>query len=101
MSKAMRIFSILISIVVVIFGLSFAIENQEKQVIYVLGTEFKDIPLSMALVLALGLGVIIGGLASLAVVLRYKHINNKLNRALKRYESHPGNTSSDSDRDNQ
>ena len=98
MSKAMRIVSILVSIVVILFGLLFAIENPEPLNVLLLTKQF-TLPKSMFLVLALGLGVILGGLASLVLVIKYKHVNSKLSRSLRRYESQLSGMKSELDKE--
>ncbi len=67
----MRLLGFVLLIVVVVFGLSFAVLNAEPVSLnYYFG--YRDIPLSLVVVLSLAVGAVIGILFSLGVILRLK-----------------------------
>ena len=67
----MRLLGFGLLIVVVVFGLSFAVLNAEPVSLnYYFG--YRDIPLSLVVVLSLAVGAVIGILFSLGVILRLK-----------------------------
>ncbi len=75
----LRLLGIIIIIALVMLGLSFAVLNAEEvQLNYYLGTV--AIPLSMALVSTLALGVLLGVLVSISLVVGLKRRNVQLQR---------------------
>ena len=80
-----RIFSFIFLLVIIILGLFFGNINAETiSLNYYWGSS--QMPLSLALVLCLLCGAILGVVASLTVVLRLRHRINKLRRELKTAE---------------
>lgn len=76
-----RLFGLLLLIVLAVFGLSFAVLNAEPVSLnYYFG--YRDIPLSMIVVLSLALGAVIGILFSMGMVLRLKQQVGGLRRRL-------------------
>ncbi len=81
----MRIFTYLIAIILIIFGLSFALLNASPVTLnYYIGS--KSISLSLLLVLTVGLGILIGFIFSLAPILRLKKKNYHLKNRVKQLE---------------
>jgi putative membrane protein len=82
----MRIFYLLVLLVVVVFGVSFAIENREPvQFHYFVGSA--EVALAWLLVLTLVLGALLGMLASLGVILRLRrdvHVHRRRVSALEK-----------------
>ncbi len=77
----MRIVSLGILLIVLLFGLSFAVLNSDSVIVnYYLGE--LEIPLSVALILALVLGALLGIFASLGVILRQRTRISLLNRTV-------------------
>lgn len=77
----MRILSLAILLIVLLLGLSFAVLNSGSIVVnYYLGEQ--EIPLSVALVLALVFGALLGVLASLSIILRQRTRISSLNRTV-------------------
>ena len=76
-----RLFGLLLLIVLAVFGLSFAVLNAEPVSLnYYFG--YRDIPLSMIVVLSLALGAVIGILFSMGMILRLKQQVGGLRRRL-------------------
>ena len=81
----MRIFSYLILLIIMLFGLTFAALNSTPVVFnYYLGT--KTLALSLLLVLAFGTGIFLGLLVSLFSLLKSKRDNLRLRARLKTSE---------------
>lgn len=77
----MRILSLGILLIVLLLGLSFAVLNSGTITVnYYMGE--REIPLSVALVLALVLGALLGILSALGVILRQRTRISRLNRAV-------------------
>ena len=77
----LRILSLGILLIVLLFGLSFAVLNSDSIIVnYYLGE--REIPLSVALIAALILGALLGILASLSVILRQRTRISMLNRTV-------------------
>lgn len=75
----LRILSLVILLIVLLLGLSFAVLNSGSIVVnYYFGEQ--EIPLSVALVLALVMGSLLGVLASLSVIFRQRARISSLNR---------------------
>jgi len=82
-----RLFGFLSLIVLVVFGLSFAVLNAEPVSFnYYFG--YRDIPLSMIVVLSLAVGAVIGMLVSMGMILRLKQRLAGLRRKLQVAEKH-------------
>jgi len=80
-----RLFGFLLLIVLVVLGLSFAVLNADPVPLnYYFG--YRDIPLSMIVVLSLAAGAVIGVLVSLGMILRLKQQAARLRRKLQRAE---------------
>ena len=80
-----RLFGFLSLIIVVVFGLSFAVLNAEPVSLnYYFG--YRDIPLSMVVVLSLAVGAVTGVLVSVGMILRLKQQLGSLRRKLKTAE---------------
>jgi putative membrane protein len=78
----MRILSFLIFLVILFLGISFAVLNAQQVIInYYLGTS--KLPLSLLLVLVLGIGALVGWITGLLVWLRLKAENLKLGHRVK------------------
>jgi len=76
-----RLFGFLLLIVLVVFGLSFAVLNAEPVSLnYYFG--YREIPLSMVVVLSLAVGAVIGVLVSMGMILRLKQQLGGLRRKL-------------------
>jgi putative membrane protein len=76
-----RLFGLLLLIVLAVFGLSFAVLNAEPVSLnYYFG--YRDIPLSMIVVLSLALGAVIGIFFSMGMILRLKQQVGGLRRRL-------------------
>ncbi|MCK4950389.1 MAG: LapA family protein [Gammaproteobacteria bacterium] len=81
----MRIIGILFFILIAITGIAFAVLNADPVTLnYYLGAA--ETPLSLALVGALGLGALLGVIASTGVILRMKRELSKLRRERKNTE---------------
>ncbi len=81
-----RVFGLLLLILLVILGLSFAVLNADPvKLNYYFG--FADIPLSLIMVGALAAGALLGVLASLTVIVRYKARAVQLKRRLGHLEA--------------
>jgi len=81
-----RVFGLLLLLLLVIFGLSFAVLNADPVTFnYYFGST--PIPLSLIVVAALAIGATFGVLASLTVVIRYKTRIVQLNRRLGHLEA--------------
>ncbi len=73
----MRFFIYLVGIAIALFGVGFAGLNAEPvKIQYYLGVS--TLPLSLLLVIALGLGLLIGLLATLVMVIKLKKANYQL-----------------------
>ena len=82
-----RLFGFLSLIVIVVFGLSFAVLNAEPVSLnYYFG--YRDIPLSLVVVLSLAVCAVIGFLVSLGMILRLKQQLGGLRRKLQAAEKH-------------
>jgi len=82
-----RLFGFLSLIVLVVFGLSFAVLNAEPVSLnYYFG--YRDIPLSMVVVLSLAVGAVIGLLAGMGMILRLRQQVGGLRRKLQSAEKH-------------
>lgn len=80
-----RLVAFLLLVIVVLFGLSFALLNRESVVVsYYLGET--SMPLSLALVLSLVLGALLGVLATFGVVLRQRRDLGRQRRRLAQCE---------------
>jgi lipopolysaccharide assembly protein A len=78
----MRILSFLIFLVILFLGISFAMLNAQPVIVnYYLGTSKP--PLSLLLVLVLGIGALVGWITGLLVWLRLKAENLKLSHRVK------------------
>ena len=81
-AKYMRIFFYIILLLVVLFGLTFASLNSTPVVLnYYLGT--KQFVLSVLLVIAFGLGIIVGAIFTLFPILKLKRDNRRLRSRIK------------------
>ena len=82
-----RLFGFISLIVLVVFGLSFAVLNAGPVSLnYYFG--YRDIPLSIIVVLSLALGAVIGILVSMGMILRLKQQVGGLRRKLQTAEKH-------------
>ena len=82
-----RLFGFISLIVLIVFGLSFAVLNARPVSLnYYFG--YRDIPLSMVVVLSLALGAVIGILVSIGMILRLKQQVGGLRRKLQLAEKH-------------
>ena len=80
-----RLLGFLLLLVLVVLGLSFAVLNSEPVALnYYFG--YRDIPLSMIVVLSLVAGALIGVLVSLGMILRLKRQAAGLRRKLRAAE---------------
>ncbi len=80
-----RLLGFLLLLVLVVLGLSFAVLNSEPVALnYYFG--YRDIPLSMIVVLSLVAGALIGVLVSLGMILRLKQQAAGLRRKLRAAE---------------
>lgn len=78
----MRIFSFIIFLIIIFLGVTFAVMNaQPVDINYYLGTN--KLPLSLLLVLVLGIGAFIGWLTGLLLWLRLKGENLRLSHRIK------------------
>lgn len=85
----MRIIAYLLWIMVIVLGVSFAGLNAETvQFNYYVGEA--RLPLSLLLAFAFAVGGVLGIVASLNVIIRYKHESRQIKRQLKKLErAHP------------
>ncbi len=82
-----RLFGFIALLIVVVFGLSFAVLNAEPVSLnYYFG--YRDIPLSMVVVLSLAVGALIGILVGMGTILRLKQQIGGLRRQLQAAEKH-------------
>jgi len=80
-----RLLGFLFLVVLVVLGLSFAVLNaQSVSLNYYFG--YRDIPLSMIVVLSLAAGAVIGALVSAGLILRLKAQTLQLRRKLRNAE---------------
>ena len=80
-----RLFGFLLLVSLVVLGLSFAVLNAEPVSLnYYFG--YRDIPLSMIVVLSLAGGALIGVLVSMGMILRLKQQAGRLRRQLRTAE---------------
>ena len=80
-----RLLGFLFLVVLVVLGLSFAVLNaQSVSLNYYFG--YRDIPLSMVVVLSLAVGAVIGVLVSAGLILRMKAQTRQLRRKLRNAE---------------
>ncbi len=85
-----RILGLLILLVLVILGLSFAVLNsQVVQLNYYLGEA--ELPLAMVVVAALAVGAVCGLLASMGMVIRSRHEASVLRRKVRVVEKEVSN----------
>ncbi|HHJ13800.1 MAG TPA: LapA family protein [Gammaproteobacteria bacterium] len=81
----LRLLNVLFLIVLVVLGISFAVLNADPVPLnYYFG--YREIPLSMVVVVSLAVGAVIGVLASMGILLRQKHQLFRLRRQLKTVE---------------
>jgi putative membrane protein len=81
-----RVFGLVALVLLVIVGLSFAALNSEPVTLnYYLG--FVELPLSLIIVATLAFGALLGVLASLVVILRYRTRASLLKRRLGHLEA--------------
>ncbi len=82
----MKIFTYVIAIILILFGLSFALLNANAvKLDYYFGSV--DISLSLLLILTVGLGILIGLMFSLAPLLKLKRKNYQLRSRIKQLEN--------------
>lgn len=80
-----RLLGFLFLVVLVVLGLSFAVLNaQSVSLNYYFG--YRDIPLSMVVVLSIAVGAVIGVLVSAGLILRMKAQTRQLRRKLRNAE---------------
>jgi putative membrane protein len=80
-----RIFTLIFLAVILLVGISFSILNsQVAHLNYYFGSW--DLPLSMALMLTLGAGALLGLLGSVGVIIRLKREISKLKKNMKHVE---------------
>lgn len=80
-----RLLGFLFLVVLVVLGLSFAVLNaQSVSLNYYFG--YRDIPLSMVVVLSIAVGAVIGVLVSAGLILRMKAQTRQLKRKLRNAE---------------
>ena len=85
----MSIFKIVLVLIVILIGLAFHLRNEQLVVIdYYLGNN--EMPLSLALVVALFIGAVLGVLSGLPILIKLKRDKAKLGRQLKTHQT--GNT---------
>jgi putative membrane protein len=83
--KKMRIISFIIAIILIVFGLTFALLNAKPvELNYYIGTA--EISLSLLLVLTVGLGIIIGFIFTLGSIIKLKQKNYHLKSRVKQLE---------------
>lgn len=83
----LRLFGFISLLVLAVFGLSFAVLNAGSVSLnYYFG--YRDIPLSMVVVLSLAVGAVIGLLFSMGMILRLKQQVASLRRKLQAAEKH-------------
>ncbi len=88
----LRLINILLLITLIVVGLSFAVLNADPVPLnYYFG--YRDIPLSMIVVVSLATGAIIGVLVSMGILLRQKQQTSRLRRQLKKVEKSASATS--------
>lgn len=88
----LRLINILLLITLIVLGLSFAVLNAEPVPLnYYFG--YREIPLSMIVVVALATGAVIGVLVSMGILLRQKQQTFRLRRQLKKAEKSSSSTS--------
>ena len=81
----LRLLNILLLITLIVLGLSFAVLNADPVSLnYYFG--YREIPLSMIVVVALATGAVIGVLVSMGILLRQKQQAFRLRRQLKQAE---------------
>jgi len=81
----LRLINILLLITLIVLGLSFAVLNADPVPLnYYFG--YREIPLSMIVVVALATGAVIGVLVSMGILLRQKRQIFQLRRQLKKAE---------------
>lgn len=80
-----RILTVVFLLILLIVGVSFSSLNSESvELNYYFGT--KELPLSLSLVIAIGVGAIFGLLGSLGVIMRLKRQVMKLKKSVKSAE---------------
>jgi len=81
----LRLLNIILLIILIVLGLSFAVLNADPVALnYYFG--YRDVPLSMIVVVALATGAVIGVLVSMGILLRQKQQTFRLRRQLKQAE---------------
>jgi len=81
----LRLLNILLLIALIVLGLSFAVLNSDPVPLnYYFG--YREVPLSMIVVIALATGAVIGVLVSMGILLRQKQQAFRLRRQLKQAE---------------
>lgn len=80
-----RVFTLIFLALVLLVGISFSVLNsQAVHLNYYFGSS--DLPLSLALILSLGLGTVFGLLGSVGVIIRLKREISKLKKGMKHVE---------------
>jgi len=88
----LRLLNILLLITLIVLGLSFAVLNADPVPLnYYFG--YREIPLSMIVVVALATGAVIGVLVSMGILLRQKQQMFRLRRQLKQAEKSAASSS--------
>jgi uncharacterized membrane protein YciS (DUF1049 family) len=78
----MRIFAYIVLLLVLILGITFAYLNADGVIVnYYIGE--KQVPLSLLLLLTLGIGLLIGVLSMVIPLIKLKHKNVKIQKKLK------------------
>lgn len=86
----MRIFTYLFMLLIILFGISFAVLNAEPVLInFYIGTS--KLPLSLLLILALFVGVALGLIVTLFFMLKYRRSYHQLKYRLKTAEKEISN----------
>lgn len=81
----MRIFSYIVAIILIVFGLTFSLLNASPVMLnYYIGSA--KISLSLLLILTVGLGMLIGFIVLLGPILRLKKRNYQLRNRVKQLE---------------
>lgn len=80
-----RIFSLIVFILIVIIGVTFALLNDGQVTLnYYIGT--KQLPVSLLIILCLGVGALVGIFVTLFPLFRLKRSNWQLKRRIKQVE---------------
>ncbi len=82
----MSIFKIVLVLIVILIGLAFHLRNEQLVVVdYYLGNN--EMPLSLALVVALFIGAVLGALSGLPILIKLKRDKARLGRQLKTHQT--------------